>query len=133
MLLTINTKNKEELIDITSQVKNFVKRSKIKNGLCNIYVKHATAALTINENADPNILVDILKTLEKIVPENDNYLHNRMDGNATSHIKSSILGCSLTIPFENNSLQLGQWQGIFLVELDGPKERNIILNIVKIE
>lgn len=133
MLLTINTNNKQELIDITSSVKDFVKKSKTKNGLCNIYLRHSTAALIINENADPNIQKDILKALNDILPDHNGYLHDKIDNNAGAHIKSSILGCFLTIPFKDNELLFGRWQDIFLVELDGPREREIILNIVKTE
>jgi len=133
MLLTINTNNKQELIDITSNVKGFIKKSKTKNGLCNIYAQHATASLIINENADPNIQKDIINKLNELIPDHNGYLHDKIDNNAGAHIKSSILGCSLTIPFKDNELFLGRWQDIFLVELDGPRSRNIILNIVKTE
>ncbi|MFH1209397.1 MAG: secondary thiamine-phosphate synthase enzyme YjbQ [archaeon] len=133
MILKIKTNNKQELIDITSNVKDFVKKSKIKKGLCNIYLKHSTASLIINENADPNIKKDILKALNDILPDHNGYLHDKIDNNAGAHIKSSILGCSLTIPFQENELLLGRWQDIFLVEFDGPRQREIILSIVKTE
>jgi len=135
MILKISTNKKQEFVNITSKIDDFVEKSKIKNGLCYIYVKHTTAALTTNENADPNVPTDILNWLNKLIPENENYLHNDIceRSNAAAHIKSSLFGFSLTIPFENNNLQLGTWQGIFLVELDGPNTRNIILNIVKTE
>ena len=135
MILTIKTKNRQEIIDITNKVNDFVKESKIKNGLCNIYVRHSSAALTINENADPNMKKDILNTLNKLIPENNKYLHNDIcdRSNATGHIKSSLLAFSLTIPFQDNKLQIGQWQGIFLVEFDGSREREVILSIVKTE
>jgi len=135
MTLTIKTEKKQEFINITSKINKFIEKSKIKKGLCYIFVKHTTAALTLNENADPNVPTDILNCLNKLIPENEKYLHNNIceRRNATAHIKSFLFNFFLTIPFENNKLQLGTWQDIFLVELDGPKERDIILNIVKTE
>ncbi|MBU2634544.1 MAG: secondary thiamine-phosphate synthase enzyme YjbQ [Nanoarchaeota archaeon] len=135
MILQIKTNKKQEFVNITSETNEFVKKSKIKNGLCHIYTQHTTTALTINENTDSNVPTDILNLLNKTITEDHKYLHNNLcdENNATSHIKSSLLGHFLTIPFENNILQFGQWQDIFLVELDGPRTRNIILNIIKTE
>lgn len=131
-IITISTSKKHELIDITSQVEEIVKNSKVKEGICYIYVPHATAAVTINENADPNIQTDIIKAINKIVPEHDNYLHDSIDNNAAAHIKSTLIGVSTAIPISNGELQLGTWQDIFLCEWDGPRNhRNVIVEIIK--
>jgi len=123
----IETTKKEEFIDITSQVQDIVKKSKIKDGLCLIYVPHTTCSIIINENADPNICDDILKSLSILVPDNK-WKHDIIDNNASSHIKAAIIGCSQTIPIEDNKLVLGQWQAISLVEFDGPRTRNVIIS-----
>jgi len=130
--ISISTSKKHELIDITNKVKQIVKNSKIKQGLCFLYVPHATAAITINENADPNIQTDIIKAINKIVPEHDNYLHDSIDNNAAAHIKSTIVGVSESIPISNGELQLGTWQSLMFVELDGPRQnRRILVSILK--
>jgi len=132
--ITLSSTKKHELIDITNKVKEIVKNSKVKQGICFLYVPHATAAITINENADPNIQTDIIKAINKIVPEHDNYLHDDIDNNAAAHIKSTIIGVSKTIPISNNNLQLGTWQDIFFCEFDGPRSnRKIIVEIIKKE
>ena len=129
-IISISTSKKQELIDITDKVAGIVKKSKIKQGLCNIFVMHATAAIIINENADPNICLDTIDALNNIIPAG-NWRHDNIDGNAASHIKSTILGPSETIPIKNNELQLGQWQSPMLVELDGPRtNRKIVIQIV---
>jgi len=100
--------------------------------MCFIYVPHATAAVTINENADPNITKDIIKAINKIVPEHDNYLHDSIDNNAAAHIKSTLIGVSTAIPISSGHLQLGTWQDIFLCEFDGPRShRKVIVEIIK--
>jgi secondary thiamine-phosphate synthase enzyme len=129
MDLYINTKNREELIDITSIVE---KNITIKNGILNIFVPHATAAITINENADRNLPKDISNFLNKVV-SNGIWLHDKIDNNADAHIKASVIGSSVSIPIENRKLQLGQWQDIFLCEFDGPRKRKIILTEIPIK
>lgn len=129
-MLYIKTNKKEELVDITDQVKYLVKESKIKDGICFLYVPHATAALTINENADPNIKEDILESLRNMVPAGS-WRHDKIDNNADAHIKSSIIGCSVAIPIKSSTLELGTWQNIFLMECDGPRERKIIIKLMK--
>ncbi|MCK5282639.1 MAG: secondary thiamine-phosphate synthase enzyme YjbQ [Nanoarchaeota archaeon] len=131
MELSIQSTNNQELIDITKEIETLILNSKIKEGICHLYLPHATAALTINENADPNIKTDLLKSLNKMVPLHDNYLHDSIDNNAAAHIKSTLVGVSLTIPISSNTLQLGTWQDIFLCEFDGPRNRNIIINIIQ--
>src|SRR3989344_2495881 len=126
--IVISTSKKHQLIDITEKIEEIVKKSKVKEGICFVYVPHATAAITINENADPNIQMDIIKAINKIVPEHDNYLHDRIDNNAAAHIKSTLIGSSEHIPIYGNKLMLGRWQNIFFCEFDGPRsKRNIIV------
>lgn len=130
MQLTINTAKKQELIDITNKIEDILKKQKIENGLINIYIQHTTSSLIINENNDPNICTDLLNSLSSLVPSGK-WLHDKIDNNASAHIKSSILNSSLTIPFENKKLLLGRWQAVMLVEFDGPRNRNIITTIIK--
>ncbi|MFH1622740.1 MAG: secondary thiamine-phosphate synthase enzyme YjbQ [Candidatus Omnitrophota bacterium] len=123
--IDIRTSKRDELIDITDQVQRIVSKSKIKEGLCFVFVPHTTAGITINENADPSVRKDILYELNKIVPRDDNYAHS--EGNSAAHIKASILGFSVTIFFANGQLQLGTWQGIYFAEFDGPRTRQFCI------
>ena len=128
--IILSTSKKQELIDITDKVSNIIKKLKIKNGICSVFTAHATAAIIINENYDPNICLDLLDALNKLVPRGI-WRHDRIDGNADAHIKSAILGPSETIPIKNGKLQLGQWQSIMMAELDGPRSnRKIIVTII---
>lgn len=127
--IEINTTKRQEFVDITPRVEKIVNDSKVKDGLCVIFCPHTTAGLTINENADPSVKKDILNHLEKLVPQDKNYSHS--EGNSDAHIKSSLLGSSLNILIENNSLVLGTWQGVYFCEFDGPRQRNIYINIIK--
>ena len=128
--ITISTTKKQELIDIADRVNSIVNKSGVKNGLCNIFTMHATAAIIINENADPDICIDTLDALNKLVKEGV-WRHDKLGGNAASHIKSTILGPSETIPIKNSKLQLGTWQSPMLVELDGPRNnRKIVITII---
>ena len=127
--ITLSTSKKQELIDITDAVNSIVSNSNVKEGLCNIFPMHATAAIIINENADPNICLDTIDALNKLIKEGI-WRHDKLDGNAASHIKSTILGPSETIPIKNNELQLGTWQSPMFVELDGPRSnRKIVITI----
>ena len=126
----IQTKQKQELIDITSQVNSIIKKSKVKNGLCNIFTAHATAAIIINDNYEPKICLDLLDALDKLIPSGI-WRHDRVDGNADSHIKAAILGPQETIPIKNGDLDLGRWQALQFCELDGPRhDRKIIITII---
>ncbi len=120
--LTFKT-NQEELLDITAEITQAVKKSNIENGICYIYVPHTTCGLAINENADPSVKSDVLGELKEIV--NENYPYRHAEGNSTAHIKSILTGNSLNIFIENNNLKLGTWQGIYLCEFDGPRTRNV--------
>lgn len=127
-ILTVRTSRREEMIDITRDIESIVQKSKVKNGICVIYVPHTTASITINENADPSVKKDIINYLSKLIPENASYSH--LEGNADAHIKASIMGQSRTIIIENGSLILGTWQGIFFVEFDGPRTREVYVEII---
>ena len=126
----ISTSKKQELMDITSKVNSIIQKLGIKSGLCNVFAMHATGAIIINENYDPNICLDLLDALQKLVPSGI-WRHDRIDGNANSHIKSAILGPSETIPIKNGKLLLGTWQSLMFAELDGPREyRKIVVTIL---
>ena len=128
--IRLSTSKKQELIDITGKINTIIKKSKIRNGICNIFTAHATAAIIINENYDPNICLDLLDALNKTIPSGI-WRHDRIDGNADAHLKSAILGPQETIPINNGKLALGQWQSCMLVELDGPRSnRRIIITIL---
>lgn len=129
--LTVKTSSREEFIDITDEVEKAVKDTGVKNGVCFLYVPHTTAGITINEGADPSVKKDILNALKKIAPYAAGYLH--MEGNADSHIKTTIVGSSVTVLIEEGNLILGQWQSIFFCEFDGPRTRKVYLKIIKEE
>ena len=126
--ISVRTNSRTELIDITGKVREAVKTSGIKNGLCVVFVPHTTAAVTINENADPSVPDDIQMELNKRIPFEDGYRH--MEGNSAAHVKSSLIGCSETIIVENNSPTLGTWQGVFFCEFDGPRSRKVVISVI---
>ena len=125
----INTNKRTELIDITSLVDGYIKKSEIRDGICIIFIPHTTAGITINENYDTSVKKDILNTLNKLVPENFNYTHS--EGNSPAHIKASIVGSSAALFVEDSKLVFGTWQGIFFCEFDGPRKRKVHLKIIK--
>jgi secondary thiamine-phosphate synthase enzyme len=127
MILKVKTRAKTELIDITSEIQNLVRSSSIKEGFCMLYVPHTTAAVTINESADPSVKSDILMILNKIIPWEAGYRH--LEGNSPAHIKSTIVGASELIAIENEKLVLGTWQGIFFCEFDGPRNRKVNVHL----
>ena len=126
--LRIRTAAKREMVDLTARVVEIVARSGLAEGLCSVYVPHATAAVVINENDDPNVCTDVLDALDRLIPAGI-WRHDRVDGNAASHIQATILGPGETIPVKNGRLQLGTWQAVMLVELDGPRERRVLVTI----
>lgn len=128
--ITVKTSKKQEMIDISDKVMDVVGKSKVKEGICLVYAKHATASVIINENYDPNVREDILTALNKMVPEHGGYKHNCVDNNAAAHIKSAITGPGKIIPINNYKLELGTWQGVALAEFDGPRERHVIIEII---
>jgi secondary thiamine-phosphate synthase enzyme len=131
MLFTVSiaTRQRTELLDITSQVIDKIRGSTIKDGVCLVYVPHTTAGITINENAaDPTVRSDILMELNKRIPFEDGYRH--LEGNSAAHIKASIMGCCVSIPVENGDPVLGTWQGIYLCEFDGPRTRRVHVKVL---
>lgn len=121
--LAIETPQREAMVDITRQVQDFVRNRELRNGMVVLFCPHTTAGLTINENADPSVVRDMLQTLSKLVPQQGDYRH--AEGNSDAHIKASLFGSDLRILVEEGQLMLGIWQGIFLTEFDGPRPRKI--------
>ncbi len=128
MELKVRSNKKCEVIDITSQVSEVVRSANVNEGLCCFYVPHATAAVVINENDDMQIGQDLLDALDRMVPEGI-WRHDKIDSNGAAHLKSAILGPSETIPIQNGRLALGTWQAVMFVELDGPRDRKVIVTV----
>ncbi len=128
MEISVKSKDRTEFINITGEIQNAVSKSGIREGICYIFVPHTTAGVTINESADPDVVDDIQQSLNKLVPHSGNYRHT--EGNADSHIKTSIVGSSEVIFIEGGKLKLGTWQGIFFCEFDGPRSRKVWVKIV---
>lgn len=122
------TEEHTQMTDITEQVQEIVTFSGTSAGLCMVYVPHTTAAVAINENADPDVQKDIKKELEKIVPWNDDFAHS--EGNSAAHVKATLTGPSESVIVRNRKLLLGQWQGIYLMEFDGPRERTVYVKVM---
>ncbi|MGE0679345.1 MAG: secondary thiamine-phosphate synthase enzyme YjbQ [Candidatus Binatia bacterium] len=128
MELKVHSTKKYEVIDITAQVSEAVRGSNVGEGICCVYVPHATAAVVVNENDDMQIGQDLLDALDKMVPEGI-WRHDKIDSNGAAHLKSAILGPSETIPVQGGRLALGTWQSIMFVELDGPRDRKVIVTV----
>ncbi len=126
--LEVKTTRRTHLLDITAEVEKLVAASGIQHGVCQLYVPHTTAGITINESDDPEVARDIEATLDRLVPKDGPYRH--WEGNADSHIKSTLTGVSQTVPIEDGRLALGRWQGIFFCEFDGPRQRQVRVRIV---
>ena len=129
--LAVKTNSRFEMIDITNHVRSVLRESNVKSGICYVFVPHTTAAVTINENADPDVPRDIIMELDKVIPLHDNYRHR--EGNSAAHIKSSLVGSSEMIFIENGSLVLGTWQSLFFCEFDGPRTRKVFVKLVPTE
>jgi secondary thiamine-phosphate synthase enzyme len=125
--ISIRTKSRVELVDITNKVNLAIAEIGAASGLCNIFVTHTTAAVIVSENWDPDVTTDMLAQLERIVPRENNYRHG--EGNSQAHILSVMLSTSINIPIRRGKLALGKWQGVMLVELDGPRERTAIVSV----
>ncbi len=125
----IKTPQTTAMIDITGQVREAIKASKVMNGICHVFIPHTTAAVTINENADPDVVRDFLMEINKVIPFDDGYHH--MEGNSAAHIKASLMGFSETIIIEDGRLLLGTWQGIYFTEFDGPRQRRVHVKIIE--
>lgn len=128
-MLTVKTKARTQLIDITSEIQKAVRSSGIFEGLCMLYVPHTTAAITINESADPSVASDIMMVLNEVIPWKADYRH--LEGNSPAHIKSTLVGSSEIIAIESGNLVLGTWQGIFFCEFDGPRTRKLHMRLMK--
>ena len=125
LTLSVTTRNRSEMIDITSKVEEELKRSGLKDGVCFLFVPHTTAGITINESADPSVATDIQAMLNKLIPWEESYRH--LEGNSAAHIKSSLIGNSVMVFVEAGHLKLGTWQGIFFCEFDGPRSRKLYI------
>ena len=124
----VRTRKKYEVVDLTSHVTDVVSGAGVAEGICTVFVRHATAAIVINENADPGFRLDILAALDKLFPEGI-WEHDKVDDNGAAHLKAAFLGPSETIPVQGGRLRLGTWQGIALVECDGPREREVVVDV----
>lgn len=127
MEFSLSTSRREEFIDITRRIEGLLEKSGVKNGLCVIYTPHTTVAITINENADPSVAGDMLASLRDIVKDVG---FSHVEGNSPAHVKSSLVGCSVTIIVEDGRLKLGTWQGVYFCEFDGPRERMVYVKVV---
>lgn len=127
--LHINTTEATELLEVTAEVQRTIEAAGVKNGLVLLFVPHTTAAITINENADPDVASDLLKGLNQLVPQHNHYLHR--EGNSAAHIKCSLVGASEQIIIHQGKLQLGTWQGIYFCEFDGPRPRTLQLKLIE--
>ena len=127
--LELPTSKKLQTVNLTQRVRSELKASGIENGLCTVFVPHTTAAVTINENTDPDVQTDILNALERAVPTSAQY-YKHEEGNAHAHAKAAIIGSSQTVPVQGGKLQLGTWQAIYFCEFDGPRNRKVVVTIV---
>lgn len=127
--ITVQTRSKQEFVNVTPRIEKEVRERGISEGVCMIFVPHTTSGITINESADPNVKEDIQDQLSKLVPQSRNYKH--AEGNSPAHIKSSLIGHSIEILIEEGKLLLGTWQGIFFCEFDGPRKRELWLTLME--
>jgi secondary thiamine-phosphate synthase enzyme len=125
--LTVKTQTQCEMIDITGRVAQIVKESGIREGFCHVFTPHTTAAVTINENADPDVQRDILAALDRMVPLSNGYRHS--EGNSAAHVKASLFGASQSVFIKEGSLLLGTWQSLFFCEFDGPRTRKVLIRL----
>ena len=125
----VQTQKKDQMINITEIVRKQVRESGVRDGIAVIFIPHTTAGVTINENADPDVVRDILLGLDKVSPDRKDYIH--FEGNSPAHIKASLMGSSSTVIIENGDLVLGTWQGIYFCEFDGPRRRRVNIKIIE--
>jgi secondary thiamine-phosphate synthase enzyme len=125
--ITVETSARVQLADVTGRAAELLSMSKVKNGMCYLYVPHTTAGITINENADPDVVTDMINGLGKMVPATGNYRH--AEGNSDAHIKASLMGFSCMVPVVDGRMALGTWQGIYFCEFDGPRRRKLLIGI----
>ncbi|MCK9197162.1 MAG: secondary thiamine-phosphate synthase enzyme YjbQ [Syntrophales bacterium] len=126
--LSVKTSTRFEMIDITRQIRDIIREDDTGSGLCYVFVPHTTAAVTINENADPDVPRDIISILDRLIPLHGPYRHG--EGNSAAHVKASLMGASETVLIENGQLVLGTWQSIFFCEFDGPRMRKVFVKII---
>jgi secondary thiamine-phosphate synthase enzyme len=124
----VRSRSRVEFIDVTSKVRDAITKSGVRDGIAVVFVTHTTAAVTINEAADPAVPSDIIEKLSQLVPRNGSYQHS--EGNSDAHIKSSIIGCSINLVVSQGSPVLGTWQGVFFCEFDGPRNRKLAVQVV---
>ena len=124
----ITTNSRVEAVDITARVQDVVSKSGAKSGIVVVCTAHTTAGVTINENADPDVMADVLDALGRLIPKSGGYAH--VEGNSDAHVKSTLVGHSITVPVEEGRLQLGTWQGIYFCEFDGPRQRRVMVQIL---
>jgi secondary thiamine-phosphate synthase enzyme len=127
--INVKTSARNQIIDITNEVKNYISETKTISGIITIYSPHTTAGISVNENADPDVKTDMLEFLKKLIPQHQSFQH--IEGNSDAHIKGSLLNFSQTFIIENSCIQLGTWQGIFFMEFDGPRNREVWLKIIE--
>jgi len=127
--IQLRTHNRCELVDLTPAISEVVKKSKVQEGVCIVFVPHTTAAITVNENHDPSVGSDISNTLKRLAPDNISYDHG--EGNADAHVKASVVGSSRTLFIEDGRIAFGSWQGIFFCEFDGPRRREVWIKVIK--
>jgi secondary thiamine-phosphate synthase enzyme len=126
--ITVRSGEREEMVDITVEVAKFVRENTAGEGVCMLFIQHTTCGLTINENTDPDVKSDMLGFLRRLIPQFEpNFRH--YEHNSDAHIKSSLVGSSVSVPFESGKLLLGTWQGIYLCEFDGPRERRVLITL----
>lgn len=131
-IIKVRSREREQLVEFTDEVRRRLKASGAREGICVLYVQHTTAGLTINENADPDVPRDMLHALRTLIPQHGmNFRHGEQ--NSDAHIKTTLVGTSLNIPFHDGELLLGRWQGIFLCEFDGARERQVIFQVMSNE
>lgn len=126
---SVQTHQRSEMIDVTDRVQRIIRQQGIEDGIAVVYVPHTTAAVTINENADPDVKHDLLKKLELLIPKQESY-YQHSEGNSDSHVKTSLVGNTVTVVIDHGKLVLGTWQGIYFCEFDGPRERELMIRIL---
>jgi secondary thiamine-phosphate synthase enzyme len=128
-IIKVQTSKRAELLNITAEVKKVVHTANVNNGICVVFCPHTTAGLALNENADPSVKKDLIKHLEELVPESKIFSHN--EGNSDSHIKTALLGNSVNVIIKDNDLALGTWQAIYFCEFDGPRQREVWIQLLE--
>ncbi len=130
--IKVRSREREEMVEFTDEVRRKLKESGAREGVCVLFVQHTTAGLTVNENADPDVPRDMLNALRTLIPQHGmDFRHN--EENSDAHLKTSLVGTSVTVPFHDGELILGRWQGIFLCEFDGGRERQIVMQVMSDE